>query len=122
MGAEGKSRKLPNLLRRALGEFRMRVQTRTHRGSTDGQVVESVERKLQAFDVALQQAGPATELLSKSQGHGILQVGASDLHHIAEFLGLGRDRVVHGLDRWNQRVLYPLRGCDMHCGGESIIR
>src|ERR1700730_12922177 len=121
MGAEGKSSKFGNLLRRALRKFRMRVQTRAHRRSADGQVVEAVQRKLQALDVALEQTGPAAEFLSEGEGHGILQVGAPDLDHVAEFPCLDPNRVVYGLDSGNQRVLYPFRGRDMHRGGEGVV-
>ncbi len=42
MRAEGKPGEFGNLLGRALGEFRMRVQPRAHRRSADRQVVETV--------------------------------------------------------------------------------
>ena len=42
-----------------------------------------------------QQAGPAGKFLPDGQRHSILQMGAADLHNIVEFLGLGRDRIVH---------------------------
>ena len=75
----------------------MRIQPGSDGSSADRQIVESVERLLQAMDVALQQAGPAAEFLADGQRHGVLQVGTPDLDHVIEFLRLGRDRVVHVL-------------------------
>ena len=48
-------------------------------------------------------------------------MGASDLDDIAEFFGLGRNGVVHRLDSGNQGVLHPLRGRDVHGGGERVV-
>ena len=95
MRAEGKSGEFGDLLRGALGKFGMRVQPGADRGSADGQIVKPVEHLLQALDVALQQAGPAAEFLAEGERHGVLQVGAADLHDVVEFLRLGGDRVVH---------------------------
>src|SRR6185312_17389287 len=98
MGAEGKPCKFGDLFCRALGEFRMRVQARAYRSPADGEIVKTIEGLLQALDVPLQQAGPAAEFLSESQGHGVLQMGATDLDDIAEFYGLGCNGIVHCLD------------------------
>src|SRR2546426_380743 len=104
-----------------LRELGMRVQPRSDRGSADGEVVEAVERLLQALDVALQQTGPAAELLPEGQGDGVLQVRAADLYYVAEFLRFGRDRVVNALDRRNQRFLHAFRRRDVHGSRERIV-
>src|SRR5260370_20359922 len=101
MGPVGKSGAFGDLFRRSFRELEMRVQSRAHGCSADCQVVKPLESLLQTLDVALQQTGPAPELLTKSKRHGILQMSAPDLHHVMEFLRLGRDRIVHALDRRN---------------------
>src|ERR1700736_4909571 len=122
MGTEGKAGKFSNLLGGALGEFRMRIQSRAHRSSADGEVVQSLQNLLQTLDIALEQTGPAAEFLSKGQGYGILHAGAPDLDHIAEFLCLGRDRVMNGLDSWNRRALHSVRSRDVHRRWERVVR
>src|SRR5207302_3943444 len=57
MRAEGKPRKFGDFLCCTLRKFRMRVQPGAHGRPADGEVVETLERLLQAFDVPLQQAG-----------------------------------------------------------------
>src|SRR5216684_5025212 len=121
MGAKRKSGKFGDLLRGALRELGMRVQTGTDRGAADGEVVKAVERLLQALDVTLQQAGPAAELLAEGERHSVLQVGATDFYYVLEFLRLGRDRVVNALDGGNQRGPHPIRSGDVHCSRERVI-
>src|ERR1700733_2757976 len=98
MGAEGKSGEFSDLFGGALGKFEMRIQSRSPRRPAKRQVEEVVEGLLQTLDVALQQAGPATELLTKRQRHGVLQVRAPNLDYVIEFPGLGHDRV------WTLRI------------------
>src|ERR1700722_7777223 len=121
MRAEGKSGELGNLGGRALPKFRMRIQASPDGGAADGQIVETVERKLEALDIALQQAGPAAKLLPESERHGILQMGAANFYDVLELGRLGRDRVMNALDGGNQRVFYPIRGRDVHGSGERIV-
>ncbi len=47
---------------------------------------------------------------------------AADLHDAVEFLRLGRDRVVHRLNRGNQRVLHALGGGDVHRRRKRVVR
>src|SRR6202790_4527107 len=122
MRTEGKSSEFRNLSRGALGEFGMRVQSRSPCGSADGQVIKPVQRLLQTLDVALQQTGPASELLSKGQWHRILQMRAPNFHHVMEFLRLGSDCIVYILDRWNQRGFHSIRGRNVHRGRKQIGR
>ena len=72
MRAEGKSRQFGDLFGGALGKFRMRVQPRAYRGPADRQIVKSIQRLLQSFDVAIEQTRPTAKFLSKRQRHGIL--------------------------------------------------
>ncbi len=101
MGAEGKSRKFRNLVGSPLREFGMCVQPGPHSGSADSQIVQPVERLLQTFDIAFQQASPAPELLADGKGYGILQVRAPNLDHVIELFCLGRNRIMNRLDRGN---------------------
>src|SRR6202041_332658 len=114
MRTEGKSGDFRDLSRGALGEFGMRVQSRSDCSSADGQVIKPVQRLLQTLDVALEQTSPAPELLSKSQRHGILQMRAPNLHHLIELSRLGSDGIVYVLDRRNQRVFHSIRGRNVH--------
>src|SRR5580698_5719932 len=116
MGAEGKSGEFSDLFGGALGKFGMRIQSRSHRRPAKRQVEEVVEGLLQTLDVALQPAGPATELLTKRQRHGVRPVRAPNLDYVIEFPGLGHDRVVDAPDRRDQRVVYALRRGDVHRG------
>ena len=109
-------------LRGALGEFGVRVQSGADRRAADGQVVKPVQGLLHALDIAMQQACPAAEFLSEGERHGILQVSAADFYDVLEFFSLGCNRIVTALDSGNQRVLHPFRGCDVHGGGEGIVR
>src|ERR1039457_5025541 len=95
MRAEGKSGKFRDFLRRALGEFGMGLESCAHRGSANGEVVETLKNLLQTSDITIEQAGPAAELLANGQRHSVLQVGAANFHHVVEFLGLGSDCIAH---------------------------
>src|SRR6266853_853041 len=55
----------PSPQRGPLRELGMRIQPCADSGSTNCQIVESLQRLLQALDVALQQRSPAAELLPK---------------------------------------------------------
>src|SRR5580693_9214559 len=106
MRAEGKSRKFGNLISSTFRKFRMSVQPSPDGSSADGEIVKALEHLFQPLDVALQQTGPTAKLLPERQRNSILQVRASDLHHVVEFSRLGRDCVMHVLDRRNQHVLH----------------
>src|SRR5437899_8046162 len=86
MRAEGESGEFSNLLCRALGELRMRVEAGSYRGSADRQIVETFKGLFQAPDVALQQACPAAEFLSKGQGDRVLHMGAANFDDVVKFL------------------------------------
>src|ERR1035437_8756417 len=49
-------------------------------------------------------------------------MGAANLHYAVKFLRLGRNRIAHGLDRRNQRVLHPLRRRDVHRRRNRAVR
>src|SRR5208282_4798446 len=67
MRAEGKSRKFSDLLSRALGKFRMRIQPRAHRRPANSQIVKPLQHLLQPLDVAVKQTSPAAKFLSNGQ-------------------------------------------------------
>ena len=99
----------------------MRVQSGAHRGSADSQIVKPVQRLLQTFNVAIEQAGPTAELLSDGQRHGILEMGAANFHHAIEFLRFGCDGVAHRFDCRNQRIFYALRCGNVHCRRKCVV-
>src|SRR6266550_8599465 len=117
MRAEGKSREFGNFPGGTFREFRRRVQPCTDRRAADGKLVESVEHLLQALDIALQQTGPSTELLSEGEWNRVLQVSAADFYYVLEFLRFGCDGVMNGLYRRNQRIGHAFCGRDVHCRG-----
>src|SRR2546430_5319036 len=121
MGTEGKPSEFGNFLRSPFREFGMRVQPRADRGSANGEIVESIEHVLQALDIALQQTGPSTELLSEGEWNRVLQVSAADFYYVLEFLRFGCDGVMNGLYRRNQRIGHAFCGRDVHCRGERVI-
>ena len=121
MGTEGKPSEFGNFLRSPFREFGMRVQPRADRGSANGEIVESIEHLLQALDIALQQAGPSTELLSEGEWDGVLQVGAADFYYVFKFFRLGGDGVMNSFHCGNQRVGHAFRGRDVHCCRKRVI-
>src|SRR5947207_11190403 len=121
MRAERKSGEFCDLLGSAFREFGRRVQPSTDRGSANREVVESLERLLQALDIALQQTGPSPELLSEGQWNSVLQVGTADFYHVLELLCLGCDGVMNSFHRGNQRVGHPLRCRDVHRRRKRVI-
>ena len=72
MGAEGKPREFGDLLGSTFREFGMRVQPGADRSSANREVIESGEHLLQPLNIALQQTGPSTELLSESEWDSVL--------------------------------------------------
>src|SRR5271169_5945322 len=114
MRAEGKSRKLGNLLSSPLGKFGMSVQPSSDSSAADRKIVKSLEHLLEPLDVAFKQTRPAAELLPEGQRNCILQVSASDLDYVMEFTRLGRDRIM--------RVLHSVRGRNMHRRRKRVVR
>jgi hypothetical protein len=94
-------------------EPRWRVQDGAHRGAADRQGHQVGQGRHQGPSGAFDLARPPAERLAERHRHGILQVGAADLHHRAEcLLALAQrpcQRVQRGcdaaLDRDRERAL-----------------
>src|SRR5205823_4374906 len=95
MRAERKLSEFRDLLGSALRKPGRRIQPCANRSSADGEIVQAIERLLQALNVTLQQACPAAKLLPYGQGHGILQMRAPNFYDIIELLRLGSNRIVN---------------------------
>src|SRR5256714_11848314 len=118
---EGEARQLGYLRGGALGELRVRVESRADGGAADGEVVESGQSHLQTLDVAFEQGGPAPELLADRERRRVLQVRAPDLDDVAELARLRVNRVAQASDFGDEPV-YLLGGGDVHGGGERVVR
>src|ERR1051326_2844609 len=100
----------------------MGVEAGTDGSAADREVVETVERLLETLDIAVEEAGPAAELLSDREWDGVLQVRAADLDDGVELLRLGKDGVAHAGDRGDESVFHALGGGNVHGGGKSVVR
>ena len=78
---------LRDLRRGALGELGVRVQAGADRGAADRELVEALDRDLDALDVGVELGDVAGELLAERERHRVLQVGAADLDDVRELLG-----------------------------------
>src|SRR5262245_13030104 len=103
------------------GELRMRVEARADGGAADGELVQAgarhEERVLRGFELRY----IARELLSESQGRGVLQVRAADLDDAVEGRGLRGERFLQRLDRGGHVADGERRG-DVHRGGKDVVR
>src|SRR5207244_13165606 len=87
MRAEGKLRQLRDFLGGALGEFGRGVQSRAYRRSSYGQIVKTIQRLLQAVQIALQQASPPRKLLAHSDGRSVFVVDGCDIYRHVTLVG-----------------------------------
>src|SRR5215213_1432873 len=100
---EGQTRQLCYLRRRALAEFRMRVEPCADRRAAYSQIIESGEDDSEPFYIALDKAGPAGHLLPDSQGRCVLQVCARDLDRGARRLAFA-SIASGGCEGWGRSV------------------
>jgi hypothetical protein len=106
MRAKGQSCQCCDLCCRALGELRMRIQARAHRGPPDRKLIEALERRFHAGDIAREHARPPANLLAERERRCILQVRASDLDDVLELLCLRRDRIMQTLHCRNELLFH----------------
>jgi hypothetical protein len=100
----------------------LRFRSVTHgsnRGPTLSEHAEAREDSLDAFNAVRNLLNVATELLTKSQGGGILQVGSSNLHNAVELLGLGLESYAELLQGGNQVVMNFGNGSNVHDSREA---
>src|SRR6202162_3801234 len=98
----------------AFGEFGMSIEPGANSGPADGQIVQTVERFVDAFDVAVKQADPAGKFLPHGKRRSVLQVSASNFHDANEFFCLSVQRVAQICDG-RQKLSRGFRGGgDMH--------
>jgi hypothetical protein len=97
------------------------VETSADSGTTLSQVAQVGKSGLDTLDVTVELGDVARELLAKSKGSGVLQVGAADLDNVLELVDLHLEGVAEGLERRQKRLLDLDNGSDVHDGGEGVI-
>src|ERR1700761_4175244 len=121
MRAEWQSRQRCDLRRSALCELRVRIQSRTYRGPSDSKLVEAVERRLQADNIACKQARPAAHLLTERERRCILEVCTPDLDDIFKLLRLRCDGVVQTLHCRSDLLLHDRCRGNIHRSGKCVV-
>ena len=76
---------------------------RAHRASPNAEIAEVVGRFLHAANAAIQRTGIGGEFLSQPDGHCVLQVRATGLHHVVELVPLRAERVAQALEGLDER-------------------
>lgn len=90
-------------------------------GTTLGKVVETGEGSLNTLDTVGELLDVARELLSESEGGGILQMSATNLDDVLELLALGLDGVTEKGDGGDE-ALVDLNGSgNVHGSGEGVV-
>lgn len=112
---------LGDLLSNALGETLEAVQAGADGGTTLSQHAQAGESRLDTLNAVLELGNVARELLTESQGSGILQVSATDLDDLLERLALGLDGVLEGDEGRQKRLLEVQNGGDVHDSGECVV-
>lgn len=97
------------------------VQTGTDSGTTLSEEAQVGNAGLNALDVAVKLSDVARELLSESEGGGILQVGTANLDDVVEVLNLLLQGVTQALEGGEQGVLELHNGGNVHNGGEGVV-
>lgn len=120
-GLELGAGQLGDLLSNTLSETLEGVQTGSDGGTTLGKVAEVGEGSLNALDVAVQLSDVARELLTESQGGGVLQMSTTDFDDLVELLDFLLESVTKAAQGREQSVLELQDGGDMHGSGERVI-
>jgi hypothetical protein len=121
-GDERQAGELGDLGRRRFGKTRCRVDARSHGGAAYRQLVHSLQRGLDPFEIVRQHSGVAGPFLTQGQRGGVLHVGAPDLDDVIPRLRLGADRVAQGRDRGDEALLHGDGRRDIHGRGKRIVR
>ena len=91
----------------------------SNRGSALSEHAKAREDGLDAFNAVGNLLNVTTELLTKSQGGGILQVGSANLHDAVKFLGLGLESCAELLQGGNQVVVDFSNSSNVHDSREA---
>ena len=97
------------------------IQAGAGGGTADGQLAQTRQGGLDAFDTQLDLAGVAAEFLAQGNRGGIHQVGAAGLDHISEFLGLLGQGLVEDFQARDEVINGSFRSSHVRSGGEGVI-
>ena len=79
---EGQAQTLDQPLGNGFAKSTGGIETRAHGGTADGQLIHLGKGMPEALKAELELGDVAAELLAQRQGHGVLEVGAADLHDL----------------------------------------
>lgn len=97
------------------------VQTGTDGGTTLSEETQVRDAGLDPLDVTVELSDVAGELLTQSEGSGILQVSTANLDDVVELLDLLLQSVAEGLEGGQEGVLELDNGGNVHNGGEGVV-
>jgi hypothetical protein len=112
---------LGDLLGNALSEALEAVEASADGGTTLGQHTQAGKGRFDTLNAVLELGDVAGELLAKSQGSGVLQVGAADLDDLLEGLALGLECVLEGDQGRQERLLKVQNSGNVHDGREGVV-
>src|SRR5258708_4729339 len=73
----------------ALGKLGMSIEASADRRSADRQIEETINRRSDPLQIALDQRRPTRDFLTHGQWCGILEVSSPGFNDVSEFLRLG---------------------------------
>lgn len=104
-----------------LGETLEGVDASADGGSSLSKHPEAGQGRLDALNAVVELCDVAGELLTESQGCGILQVGAANLDELLPLLALLLESVTQAGEGRQERLLEVEDGGDVHDGGEGVV-
>jgi hypothetical protein len=120
-GHERMSHQVRELLRDAHPELGMGVEAGADGGAAQGQLAQMGERGVEVLEPVVELGDVARELLAQGERRRVLQVGAADLHDVAELVGLPLQRVAQALHGRTDVLADGLDGGHVHGGGEDVV-
>ena len=105
----------------ALPELRVSVQAGTDRGTTDGQLVNTVQSLVYGLQTEINLSDPGTDFLPQCDGRGVLQVGTAGFDNIVELFGFSSQGVTQLAHVFVQAALTLQAHSDVHGRGESVV-
>ena len=118
----GRPGQLRDLRGRCVAEPLRGVEPGADRRAADRELVQAGERRLDPLHIGVELGDVAAELLAEGERHGVLQVGAADLHDVVELLRALLEGIAEGSDLREEPLHDDLRGRDVHRRGEGVVR
>jgi hypothetical protein len=120
-GDEGITGELRDLLRHALGEFGMSVESRADRAAAEREFREVGQDHRDALQVGVEQGDVTGKFLAEREWRGVHQVGAANLHDGDKFLRLRVKRLAQQAHGRHQPLGGFQRRGDRHGAGERVV-